>query len=358
MDLLTHGAPLPSSAGPHLHRMQSAADALLGLIDNVLDLSRIEAGRVELLPAPCDLGEVVAEVAELVRPAVEGRGVRLTVRCEGPLTVRADRVRLRQILQNLASNAARFTTDGEIGLHATGSPDPSAPGSLRVLLTVADTGPGIPASDLQRLLSPYTQAPGPRRAGGFGLGLSIVRGLVDAFGGELQLESAPGEGTRARVRLQLPRADLPPRPAPAPAAPPPGVRALLVDDNPVNREVGRALLERLGCEVSLADGGAEALDLWRDNTYDIYLIDYQMPGMDGDELARRLRADGVRAPLIALTAAATPEDRAACLAAGMQEVATKPIPLTELRALLARWVPAAGGAAPADRGPAGPAPAL
>lgn len=332
--------------------IHGSAGLLLELINDLLDFSKIEAGRLELEQRPLALGELVDGVVALLAPRAEARGVALRVCLDDglPAWVLADAGRLRQVLLNLVANAVKFTEKGEIRLTAR----PEASGQVR--FEVADTGPGITPEQQSWIFEPFRQgdASTARRFGGTGLGLAICRRLVEAMGGRIGVESETGVGSRFWFLLPL-------APAPAPASSPatgdeamepiaPGGRRLLVvEDNPVNQQVARAMLERLGFHVTIAGSGARALQAAARESFDLIFMDVQMPDMDGLETTRRLRERGDRAsrvPILAMTAGGPGGEPARCLAAGMNGYLTKPLSLEALAGCLQRMLP---------RSPQGPA---
>lgn len=308
-----------------------SAGLLLELINDLLDFSKIEAGRLELEHRALALNELVAGVVTLLAPRAEARGVLLLTHLDPQLPERvlADPGRLRQVLINLVSNAVKFTDQGEIRLTVR------VEGGERLRFEVADTGCGIAPEQRSRIFEPFRQgdASTARRFGGTGLGLAICRRLVEAMGGRLEVASEPGVGSRFWFVLSLPTAE-----AAGPAVRPVARRLdradlqsahlLVVEDNPVNQQVARAMLERLGCSVTLAGSGATALQRVAADRFDLIFMDIQMPDMDGLEVTRRLRARGgwaAEVPVVAMTAAGPGGEQARCLAAGMNGYLTKPL---------------------------------
>jgi CheY-like chemotaxis protein len=270
-----------------------------------------------------------------------------------------DPTRIRQILFNLLSNAVKFTEHGEIVVRAGTAP--LGGGQTRGTLAIRDTGTGLDAEQQARLFEPFSQADSSttRRYGGTGLGLSIVRRLAQLMGGDVAVDSAPGEGSTFTVTLVLAAA---PAESPAPTLPLPRLRErgwegaearlLVVDDHPVNREVLVRQLRLFGLAADTAEDGNEALEVWAPGRYAAVLADLHMPGMDGYELTRRLRAaeaeqDGSRTPVVAVTANAMRGEEERCLAAGMDAYLAKPVAIERLRATLERWLAIGDGAAAA-----------
>lgn len=322
LDLLID-SPADATRAERLSVARRSADALLQLLNDILDYSRLDAGRVELEAVDFDLPLLVAETADLVRDAASLKGLRVThsVDPDVPRMCRADRARLRQILFNLASNAVKFTTQGEVSLSATVR-------AAGVRLAVSDTGIGIAADRAEHIFEPFTQADSSmtRRFGGTGLGLAIVKALVDCMGGTVGVTSEPGRGSTFWIDIALDPAPL----AEAsvqngrPVAVRPS-RILIVEDDPLCQLVARETLERVGHHCDVAPDGPTSLTMVAAGTYDVILMDYRLPGMDGAEATRRLRQRGHAGPIIALTAETSEEDRRTCLDAGMSDFLSKPV---------------------------------
>ncbi len=323
--------------------IRSSGKTLLALINDILDLSRVEAGRLELLNAPFDLHALVEEVAGSLRPRAEQKGLALRLQFQPglPAPLIGDEGRLRQVLLNLIGNAVKFTEAGSVDVdvaHRTAGADPQP---VEVELTLRDTGIGITAQALPNLFERFRQADSSiaRRYGGSGLGLAISRGLVDLMGGRIEVQTEVGRGSTFRVTLSLERG-----PAPLPTAPSDtqhdvvgdmtaGRRVLVAEDNEVNQHVIRAMLRQLGHSCEVACDGVEVLAMLGAGPFDLVLMDIQMPNLDGMAAARRIRALGgetARTPIIALTANTMVEDREAYLAAGMDDHVAKPIEIAQL----------------------------
>ncbi|SOD91997.1 response regulator [Caenispirillum bisanense] len=350
--------------------MSDSARTLLQLINDILDWSKIEAGKLDLERAPVDLAAVTTGAAALLTPQAGAKGVALLAEPDPalPALVEGDAVRLRQVLYNLVGNAVKFTEDGRV--RVTAAAEPAGDGRAAVTLRIEDTGIGMPPEVLARLFQPFVQGDSSttRRFGGSGLGLSICRRLVDLMGGTLTAESTPGRGSVFTVRLDLPvlaqerAAVVTPAAAPvAPAAPLPlrGRPVLVADDHPTNRFVIARQLRLLGYRADVVAGGREALAAWQAGDFALLITDCQMPDMDGYALARALRAAEAAAgaaprPILALTAAAMPGDAERCREAGMDDYLTKPVDLARLDAALARWL----GEAPRLTATAAAAPAM
>ncbi len=325
-----------------------SADTLLHLLNDILDLSRIESGKLDLEEIEFAPAETAEEVVALFSTRAEAKGVGLHLRvADGtPPAVRGDPMRLRQVLLNLVGNAVKFTERGEVVVTVEPGAGP-APG---VVWRVRDTGIGIDAATRARLFEKFTQGDSSttRRYGGSGLGLAISRSLVRRMGGDIHVESAPGHGSEFRFELPLPTAGHPPA-APAGGAPAAEARfsgrVLVAEDDWGNQKVVDAMLRRAGLAVEIVDSGNAVVARVTQGRWDLVLIDVQMPGMDGLEAARRIREQlaGRRLPLVALTANARPEDRRACLDAGMDDYLAKPLRREELAACLRRWLRPGGG---------------
>ncbi len=329
-----------------LRIIHNSANSLLNILNDIIDHARIEAGKLSIDPRVFPLQPLLRDVVGLFQPQAEVKGISLGARLAGdlPSHVLADDTRLRQILVNLLSNAVKFTDRGRITLEVFR--DDRQPDTL--LFVVTDTGIGIPADALERVLQPFTQADASttRRHGGSGLGLTISRQLAEHMGGSLTLRSHPGNGTVVEVRLPLPEAT----PASAPVRQAGGlpmrngirpVRVLLAEDNPVNVSVTRQLLEKLGCQVSIATDGEQALARAGEG-HDLVLMDCHMPRRDGYETCRairaRERATGRHVPIIGLTASTLPDERDRCLGAGMDDYVAKPVRVADLAFILGRYV--------------------
>ncbi len=331
----------------YLDQIVDNAQALAAIISDVLDLSKIEAGKLMLEATSFDLPGLLAGLEQAYGALAAGRGLSLKVeidpalRTAGAGFVRGDPLRVRQILSNYLSNALKFTEQGGVRLLAHRLE------ADRVRFEVQDSGPGIEAAVQARLFRPFTQADQSttRRFGGTGLGLSICHELAQLMGGEVGVASSPGAGACFWAEVLLP-----PVAAPAPSLDAPrmqdlaGLRVLLVEDNPVNMLIGVALLERWGITVSQAHDGREALRAVRDadaegRPFHLVLMDLQMPVMSGYEATRELRREvwGESVPVIALTAAALVSEREQAREAGMDDFLTKPIDSDKLRDTLGRW---------------------
>ena len=312
---------------------------LLELINNILDFSKLEAGKLEPERTRFDLAKLVRNTVNLFVPQAEAQNLALEFSlADGvPEAVLSDPARLRQILSNLIGNALKFTSSGRVSVQV----EPAAPGSLT--FTVVDTGIGINADDQARIFDSFTQADPSttRRFGGSGLGLAICKQLVRALGGEIGVESTPGKGSRFHFTLPCPAApELEvPTASPEPAATRPAPRILVVEDNRTNQIVAEGMLKMLGCRCRIAGNGREALIAWQDGLWDLILMDCAMPEMDGFEATARIRdteGELARVPIVAMTANNQESDIEKCLAAGMDGHLPKPLTLEALAECLGR----------------------
>lgn len=329
----------------------NSGNTLLALINDILDLSKVEAGRMELAAADFDPARVLSETAALFAEMAARKGLALTADWAGPAgrIYHGDAMRLRQMLSNLVSNAIKFTATGAIRVQAS-EREGDGHGAL-LEFSVTDTGIGIPPERRSQLFQPFLQLDGSetRQYAGTGLGLSIVRSLARLMGGDVGVET-PESGTGSRFWFTLrcdfavPRAPGPPPRALPATAPGSRSRVMLVEDNPTNRKVIEALLSRKGYQVQSVGNGQEALDALAGGAGpDLVLMDCQMPVMGGVEATERIRlweagTGRARMPIVALTAGAFENDRDRCLAAGMDDFVTKPIDFKALPEVVAKWM--------------------
>ncbi|SDC58440.1 hybrid sensor histidine kinase/response regulator [Nocardioides lianchengensis] len=313
---------------------------LLALINDVLDYSSLESGRMAYADEPFSMRDLLDETVGMFVPAADHQGIDLVLRCAAdiPASLRGDTTRLRQVLVNVVGNAVKFTEHGavEIDCSARELPD----GRHEVVTTVRDTGIGIPAERVPELFRSFVRvdASPTREHGGTGLGLAISRRLVEAMGGRIDLTSSVGEGTRVEIRMVHGSCTREP-PATIESPPPPdGQAVLVVEDDPVNRKVITRMLDRLGIVPTVVVNGQQAVDAVRLGSFDLVLMDIQMPVMDGLRAASLIReqAGEDRPWLVALTANALGGDRERFLAAGMDDYLSKPVVLDALTAALAR----------------------
>jgi CheY-like chemotaxis protein len=314
----------------------------LTLLNDLLDSAKIESGKLELEAAPFSLRRMLNQITHILSVRASEKGLVFYCRVpeDSPDAVVGDRMRLQQILLNLAGNAIKFTERGEVevSIRTLDKND-----EVHLEFAVRDTGIGISPSGLEHLFQPFTQADSStaRRFGGTGLGLSISKQLVEMMGGQIRVKSELGKGSTFHFSVQLPLAKEPlaviqtPDAAPAEACAP--LRILLVEDNPANQKLSTYILEDRGHSVEIADNGQEAIRLAGQNRYDVILMDVQMPGMDGLEATaaiRRLEDGGCHVPIIAMTAHAMKGDRERCLAAGTDGYISKPIKIPEMIGLV------------------------
>jgi PAS domain S-box-containing protein len=347
-----------------LLKVTGASEHLLQVINDILDLSKIESGKLELERQAFNPLDALQAAAVVIRDQALSKGLQVTVDAGNlPGQVIGDAKRLRQVLINFAGNALKFTREGDIRLSGELVADDGA--TLVCRFTVTDTGLGISAQDLPRLFKPFEQldASTTRQYGGTGLGLAIARHLAVLMGGEVGVDSTPGQGSSFWITARLDACtDLLAQPADSAGGSQRQLRGrvLLVEDEPLNREIGCDLLNAAGIAVETADNGFAAIDRFADGGFDLILMDIQMPGLDGLDATRRIRtrADGQTVPIIALTANAYAEDRQRCLDAGMDDFLAKPVDPDALYAILGKYLkpvepagpPAAGdAAAPPDR---------
>ncbi|OYV01873.1 MAG: hybrid sensor histidine kinase/response regulator, partial [Burkholderiales bacterium PBB5] len=341
---LLKDSPRDPSAGQWLGTADDSASHLLRLLDDILDLSKLESGTLTLSPAPVHLATLLREVQALMQPAASAKGLNLQAELDPslPSHVRLDGTRVRQVLFNLLINAVKFSDSGVIVLrcrrHLGGGAD-----GVRLEFDVADTGIGMDPQMVARLFRRFSRADDPRarQQGGTGLGLAISRNLARLMGGEIVVRSTPGAGSVFSFRCPLQQAEpaLAGAEQSAPLVAPPTLRVLVAEDHPVNRLYMQALLDRLGHSVTLVDDGLAAVQAMRAQPFDLVLMDVHMPVMDGVAATaeiRNLPAPAGRTPIVALTADVFADTRARCLAAGAAEVLTKPLGLPALQSLLAR----------------------
>jgi two-component system, sensor histidine kinase and response regulator len=377
MTSLLLDTPLDPMQRDYAETIRTSSNSLLTVINDILDFSKIEAGKLDVESIEMDLPQIVAETQMILAYEAASKNLSLdvTVLPDVPRWVRGDPQRIRQCLVNLISNAIKFTPSGTISV--TVSVAGSQNHSVLARFEVRDTGIGIAPEALPMLFQPFVQADSSttRHFGGTGLGLSIVRRLAETMGGEVGVESEPGRGSTFWfvLPLQLAGARARRTEATATVAASPGTdpdvsagrqplargsfgKVLLVEDNLVNQKVARTFLERLGCEVTVAANGLDAVRCFAQTRFDLILLDLQMPVMDGYAATGRLRQlehGGARTPIVALTASAMTGQRERCLQAGMDELITKPFDLRRLREVLERFGLCSGEATPGQQPPEG-----
>ena len=345
--------------------LHGAGSTLRGIINDILDLSKIEAGKLELELVDFEVRSVVEQTVSLLRGQANEKGLdlRLTVAPRVPTYVRGDAVRWEQVLTNLGANAVKFTDRGSVEIAV--DVVERTPDGMMIEVVVQDTGPGIPVDAQQRLFDAFTQADPSttRRHGGTGLGLTIARQLVDALGGELGLHSEVGRGTAFRFTAAFGTASGDAREfqgavAGSVPAPTNAHRVLVVEDNQVNQMVAVGLLESAGYATEVSVDGEEAvIALKGDHGFAAVLMDCRMPRMDGYTATRAIRAEeapGCRVPIIAMTASALEGERERCLESGMDDFLTKPVDSARLHRVLRQWINDSGDDTPATASSAPP----
>ena len=342
--------PLAPNQRDMVERIRSAGQSLLAILNDVLDLSKIEAGQLRIEPRPFDLRAVLANLESLMGQSAHAKGLALRVEAQAlpPGLLLGDGLRIEQLLFNLVGNAIKFTERGEVALRVR--TDPLADGGLRLRVEVRDTGIGISPEALARLFTPFTQADAGigRRFGGTGLGLSICKRLVELMGGTIGAQSQPGLGSLFWFELPLEPAAGEAVAQAAPSAPAQhgprlsGAHVLVVDDSAMNRDLVERALALEGATATLAADGQQALELLksRPQAFDAVLMDVQMPVLDGLGATRRIREELglVALPVIAFTAGVRDEQQAAARAAGADDVLPKPMDLEQMTQLLLRWI--------------------
>ncbi|MBO9707749.1 MAG: response regulator [Caulobacter sp.] len=340
--LLVGRQDLPADARRQLSLIDSAGTALLTVVNDILDFSRVEAGQVELLFQPTSAAAVLHDAVGIIRPEAENKGLTVEVEVQDPVggLHDLDGLRLRQVLLNLLNNAVKFTEAGRIRACLT-----VEAGDIedRLKFEIIDTGVGIAVERQGRLFQRFSQidSSASRAYGGAGLGLAISKALVDLMGGRIGADSAPGRGSVFWVELSAPEVEVFDVAEPEPTAEPGAARILLVDDHPMNREIGSALLALVGCRVETAENGQQAVAKAARGGYDIILMDIHMPEMDGLAATRAIRAlEGPLGdiPIIAMSADALPQQVERCYAAGMVDHVAKPVQREVLYAKVSRWL--------------------
>ncbi len=336
--------PFEGGARELVQVVHRSATALLAIVNDVLDFSKIEAGQMELEALPFSLHECIQGVLELESGNAAKRGLTISAKIaeDVPTNVVGDAGRLRQVLLNLVDNALKSTAEGEVEVLV----EPHCESASHVVFRVRDSGCGIKPESLESIFEAFSQEDSStsRRFGGTGLGLAICRQIVELMGGTISAASEVGRGSVFSFDCRLVSSSALPQGAgleihDASIAP---SRVLVVDDNQINRLIGKRMLEKLGCKVLCAEDGADCLRVLTASEVDLVFMDCSMPVMDGFEATRRIRGAGAaysQVPIIAMTANAMVGDREACLAAGMDEYVTKPIRIRSMREVLQRFRP-------------------
>ena len=340
--LMRERADLPADAQQHARRIYDASEALLAIINDVLDLSKLEAGQAELEIQPFSLRQLADEAMGLlaIQAAARGLELRLELDPKTPELIQGDVARLRQVLLNFLSNAVKFTGQGSVVVKTSWRRLKSG---SRLKVQVVDTGAGIAPENVGRLFERFIQAEVSinRTHGGTGLGLSISKAIVELMGGRIGVDSQLGEGSAFWFEIPAEAAEGRAETHEVDAGMAlPDLRILMVDDTAVNRELVKLMLEPLGLQIEEAAGGADAVQAAMTRTFDLILMDVRMPGVDGLEATRVIRAASAfnrRTPILALTADVQPENAAACRAAGMDDIVAKPIAPRELLSKIAYW---------------------
>ena len=359
MTALLLDTPMSAGQREHLQTIHSSGTALLAIINDVLDFSKIDAGKLVFEEIDFDPRALVREAVGVVALRAEEKGLRLEqhVADSVPAGLRGDPGRVRQVLLNLLSNAVKFTTRGWVRIAVVAEAVDEA--GVRLRVTVSDTGIGVPADAQAQLFHSFTQSDSSttRRFGGTGLGLAICKRLVGMMGGDIGLHSEVGIGSTFWCTLQLARAQATVVPRAGDEAVPairPG-RVLVAEDNLVNQRVASAMLAKLGQQVDVASNGREAVEKVRQGRYDLVFMDCQMPELDGFAATREIREHEARAqqvpraphvPIVAMTAYAMSGDRDRCIAAGMDDYVAKPMTFAQLAEALGRWLGAPQAGAP------------
>ncbi|HYC69922.1 MAG TPA: ATP-binding protein [Opitutaceae bacterium] len=339
MASLLHDTPLDARQAEYLGTIETCGESLLGIINDILDYSKIEAGHAELEAEPLDLAQCVEDAVALAVAPHAARGLDVThaIAPDVPPWIRGDATRLRQVLVNLVGNAVKFTRAGSVRVEVSCRPHPT--GQAEIRFAIRDTGVGIAADRLGRLFQPFSQADAStaRKYGGTGLGLAISKRLVELMGGAISVESTVGQGSTFRFSICA----APAAPAEAPRRDPVvtrPLRLLVADDNPVNRRVTLLFLEKLGQRAEAVADGAAAVAAWKAGRHEVILMDLQMPELDGLAATREIRRSaghGTQPWIVALSAHVTEENRALARAVGINDYLAKPFRLDRLAAVLA-----------------------
>lgn len=338
MSELLQSSALDARQRKQVEAIHSAGKHLLHLVNDALDLARVEAGKLVLVAAPFDMQQLVSEVAALMQPLAAKKGLQFDcqISADAPACLLGDRTRVEQILLNLLGNAIKFTETGRVSLRV------DAGERQGVAFHVQDTGPGLAAAEIDKLFQRFEQGEAPRNGagyGGSGLGLAISRELAVAMGGNIELQSTLGQGSCFSVQLPLPASAVAVTSAVAsqPSRLAQGLQLLLVEDDPLVAEVVVSLLQAQGHQVRHAEHALAALAESTTHQFDIWLLDLDLPGMNGFELAKQLRACGQNAPLIALTTSVEPGLEQRVAAAGFDHLLRKPVTSEMLSAALAEY---------------------
>jgi signal transduction histidine kinase/CheY-like chemotaxis protein len=346
IEMLRRANSLAPRQRVHVETLETAAQALMAVVNDLLDWTQTEQGRLELAPALCDLRETMtAVVGQFVSPARDKKTqLTLSIAPDVNTALLIDPARLRQVVSTLIVNALKSTSAGRIDVEVSSPDSPDAERSIEI--SVRDTGLGLEPEVLASVLEPFAQPPtnSIRRFGGTGLGLALAARIVERMGGLLWVDSTPGVGTMACLRVPVNLHVVEAEPSIIDAAPAAPIRRVLVaEDNPINQLVATAMLEQLGCRCTIAQTGREAIERWYSDSYDLLLMDLQMPEMDGIDATREIRrleasgrpgASGRRARIIAMSAHALDSAHDEALAAGMDGYVDKPVQIIALEQLI------------------------
>ncbi|WP_332772509.1 ATP-binding protein [Phenylobacterium sp.] len=342
-EVLLRRGDLPEAARRQLSLIDRAGASLLTVVNDVLDFSKMEAGEVELARRPVTPRALAQDSLAIVAEAARRKGLDLQLGFIGPVErpLMIDDLRVRQVLLNLLSNAIKFTETGRVRLDVQVR---EGEGGRALRFTVTDSGVGVPSDKIGRLFKRFSQVDSSvsRAHGGTGLGLAICKGLTELMGGQIGVDGGSGAGSIFWFEIPATQAEAAvAAETAAPAAEALRARIMLVDDHPMNRELGATVLGLLGCEVVMAENGEEAVEAARSGGCDLILMDVHMPRMDGLEATRQIRALGganATLPIIAMSADVMPEMEAACLKAGMNDAVGKPVQIQVLHAMIAKWL--------------------
>ncbi|MFH1146893.1 MAG: response regulator [Pseudomonadota bacterium] len=347
MTQLLLGTQLTKEQEECVETMRNSAESLMALLNDVLEISRIETGDLTLESVPFDLSRVLDEVCSGLAPSAAGKSLELTCAIDPstPSSLVGDSSRLRQILLNLVGNSIKFTSTGRVSIRVENVRGRNDDAFLKFYVT--DTGDGIPPEKQAHIFEKFVQVDGSikRQYGGTGLGLAICKELVTMMGGTIGVESTLGQGScfwfTALFERHASGRSIVPQSAPSPQKKTGQIRILIAEDNPVNQKVASAMLKKAGCETEIVDNGAKAVEAVFQSEYDLIFMDIQMPVMDGLEAVGAIRSleqtRGGHRTIIAMTAQALAEDRQRCIEAGMDDYISKPITEEGLRALLNKW---------------------
>jgi CheY-like chemotaxis protein len=325
---------------------EASAVSLLRLLNDILDFSKVESGKLQIEHVNFAIAPLLRGAVELMRPTASGKGLQLNLELPTalPPVLIGDSTRLRQIASNFISNALKFTQQGSVTVALAWQPPAASDACGQMRLTVKDTGMGMTDEQCQRLFQRFEQTDVSiaRRYGGTGLGLAISKSLAELMRGSVGVSSKPGEGSLFWLELPLKVGLETHLEAAEPSLQPRSVAGgniLLAEDNRTNQKIAMTFLKKMGCQVTLAQTGAEAVSAIQSGvSFDAILMDCQMPVLDGFEATSQIRALGCSIPIIALTAGAMSGEREACLAAGMDDYLAKPFRPRELQEVLASWI--------------------